>query len=144
MSLPTTLRTALDWPLTTSRFPFTWPSVIDELNGDLAVRVEEFEDEGHYVIRAEVPGVNPDEDIDISISGTMLRLSIHREKHAETSTMRHYRSEFHYGSFIRTIDLPTMAADEDVDARYEDGVLEVRIKLNGKAKSHQRIKVKHH
>jgi len=144
MSLPTTLRTALDWPLTTSRFPFTWPSVIDELNGDLAVRVEEFEDEGHYVIRAEVPGVNPDEDIDISISGTMLRLSIHREKHAETSTMRHYRSEFHYGSFIRTIDLPTMAADEDVDARYEDGVLEVRITLNGKAKSHQRIKVKHH
>jgi len=144
MSLPTTLRTALDWPLTTSRFPFTWPSVIDELNGDLAVRVEEFEDEGHYVIRAEVPGVNPDEDIDISISGTMLRLSIHRKKHAETSTMRHYRSEFHYGSFIRTIDLPTMAADEDVDARYEDGVLEVRITLNGKAKSHQRIKVKHH
>lgn len=143
MSLPTTLRSAFDWPLTTSRFPFTWPSVIDELNGDLAVRVEEFEEEGHFVIRAEVPGVNPDQDIDISVSGTMLRLSIHREKRSESSTMRHYRSEFHYGSFIRTIDLPTMAADEDIDATYEDGVLEIRIKLNGKSQSHQRIAIKH-
>ena len=144
MALPTTLRSAFDWPLTTNRFGFGWPGIIDELNGDLAVRVEEFEEDGIYVVRAEVPGVNPDTDIDISLAGSMLRLSIHREKRTESSSTRHFRSEFHYGSFIRTVDLPSAASDEDVDASYENGVLEIKVKLNGRTKAQHRIKVKHH
>jgi HSP20 family protein len=87
------------------------------------VRVEDFVDEGTYVIRAELPGVDPDKDIQLEV--TRDTLTIRGERREEQKEKN--RREFHYGSFYRSIDLPHGVKAEDIKASYTDGVLEVRI-----------------
>jgi HSP20 family protein len=81
---------------------------------------------------AELPGVNPDEDIEINIANRSLRIMMQRHKETVHESKRHYRSEFRYGSYNRTLPLPAGCTDSDVKATYCDGVLEVRIPMNGK------------
>ena len=69
-------------------------------------RVEEFEKDGKLVIRAEAPGIDPDKDVELAVSEGVMRLMVHRQKGSRTSDARHYRSEFHYGSFTRLVALP--------------------------------------
>jgi HSP20 family protein len=106
--------------------------------------VEEFEDNGQLVVRAEAPGVNPEHDIEVTVTEGMLRVMVHRKKRAHQEDARHYRSEFQYGSFVRTLALPAGATDKDVKARYTDGVLEVRIPMNGRQAESKKVTVTRH
>ena len=66
------------------------------------MRVEHYVEGDRYVIRAELPGIDPAKDVKIAHLDGALRLAVSRtEKHKET-----VRSEFHSGSFARTIALP--------------------------------------
>lgn len=47
-----------------------------------------------------------------------------------TTTTGRQESEFHYGSFTRTLQLPAGATDDDVQATYADGILEVRVPID--------------
>lgn len=100
------------------------------LDGDLAVtptiKVEQFQDGSTLVVRAEVPGIDPDRDVDVSVSDGMLHIRAEREEKSEHKSKAGYRSEFRYGSFSRSIALPAGAREEDITATYKDGVLEVR------------------
>jgi HSP20 family protein len=99
------------------------------LDGDLAmssIRVEQFLDGNTLVVRAEVPGIDPEKDVDVSVADGMLHIKAEREEKSEQKSKTGYRSEFRYGSFTRTIALPPGAREEDVTASYRDGVLEVR------------------
>ncbi len=100
------------------------------LDGDLAVtptmKVEQFQDGSTLVVRAEVPGIDPDKDVDVSVSDGMLHIKAEREEKAEHRSKTGYRSEFRYGSFSRSVALPAGAREEDITATYKDGVLEVR------------------
>ncbi len=100
------------------------------LDGDLAVtptiKVEQFQDGSTLVVRAEVPGIDPDRDVDVSVSDGMLHIRAEREEKSEHKSKAGYRSEFRYGSFTRSISLPAGAREEDITATYKDGVLEVR------------------
>jgi HSP20 family molecular chaperone IbpA len=87
------------------------------------VRVEDFMEEGAYVLRAELPGINPDEDVEVSVENDVL--TIHGERREETKEKN--RREFHYGSFLRSVTLPKGADAEHITASYTDGVLEVRV-----------------
>lgn len=89
------------------------------------IRVEELEEDDAYVVRAELPGVDPDKDIAITVSGDVLTIEGHRQE--EQKDKRH--SEFRYGSFTRALRLPPGADPEQVSAGYADGVLEVRVPL---------------
>lgn len=91
------------------------------------LRVEEFVEEGTLVVRAELPGIDPEKDVDISVADGVLRLRAEREEKSEHKKKDSYRSEFRYGSFARTIALPAGASESDVSATYADGVLEVRV-----------------
>jgi HSP20 family protein len=75
------------------------------------------------VIRAELPGLDPERDIEVTIEGSTL--TIHAERRQEDSEP--YRSEFRYGSLTRLVSLPVKVDAEDVTARYEKGVLEVSV-----------------
>ena len=129
----------LDWPSwMTSRMPFEWNDMWSDLRSEVGVRVEEFEDKNQYVIRAEVPGIDPEKDVELTVTDSVLRLMVHRQQGSTSADAKHYRSEFHYGSFTMMIPLPASASDHDVKAQYKDGILEVRIPLNGsKAKEHR-------
>ncbi|MGW1679668.1 Hsp20/alpha crystallin family protein [Saccharopolyspora sp. NPDC002376] len=87
------------------------------------MRLETYRDENEFVIRCELPGVDPGEDIHINVEGNQLKIEAER-KHEER-TEQH--SEFHYGSFSRTLLLPTSCNTDDIGAEYEAGILTVRI-----------------
>ncbi|WP_427131781.1 Hsp20/alpha crystallin family protein [Pseudarthrobacter sp. S9] len=101
------------------------------LDGDLpmmtsTIKVEQFQDGNTLVVRAEVPGIDPETDVDVSVSEGMLHIKAQREEKSEHTSKTGYRSEFHYGSFTRSIALPPGNREEDITATYKDGVLEVR------------------
>jgi HSP20 family protein len=98
-----------------------WRSVA----GVHGIRVEDVEKDGKYIVRAELPGVDPDKDLEITVSDGVLTIRAERqEEHKDT-----HRSEFRYGSFARRLALPAGIDEEDVTAKYVDGVLEVSIGL---------------
>jgi len=88
-------------------------------------RVEEMAQDNRYVIRAELPGLDPETDIEVYVEGKTL--TIHAERRQEDSGP--YRSEFRYGSLTRLVRLPVRVDAKDVTARYERGVLEVSVPL---------------
>lgn len=97
--------------------------------GDLQAatpRVEEFREGSTVVIRAELPGIDPEADVELTVVDDTLRLRAERRERSEHRTKDGYRSEFHYGSFSRTLPLPAGCKEEDITATYTDGVLEVR------------------
>src|SRR5271166_3322181 len=109
---------------------FNWPPRwLDIFEGDSLVRVEEIAEDGALVIRAEIPGVDPEKDVELTVDKGMLTLHVERREEKEERPHRRRRSEFRYGSFSRTIPLPAGATEDDVKATYDNGILEVRIPL---------------
>ena len=101
------------------------------LEGDLDawLRVEEYRDGNALVVRAEVPGIDPEKDVEITVAGNDLHIGVRREERSEHKSKKGYRSEFRYGSFSRSVTLPPGVNTDAVHAGYSDGVLEVRIPL---------------
>lgn len=102
------------------------------------LRVEEYRDGDSMVVKAEVPGVNPDRDVDITLSGDELRISVRHEEKSEHKDKRGYRSEFRYGTFSRTVRLPAVVDEKDIRASYADGILEVRVPVPEQVESQSR------
>lgn len=102
-----------------------WPQLWGE---EHTMRVEEFVESGQHVVRAELPGIDPEKDVDISMSSGMLHIRAERREESKTER-RGYRSEFRYGAFSRTLALPADATEKDVKATYHDGILEVRVPM---------------
>ena len=101
---------------------------VAELTGQ-AIRVEEFSREGRLVVRAELPGIDPDKDVEILIQDGRLRIQAERREEQRTQTGQGYRSEFRYGSFTRTLQLPAGVQEGDITASYRDGILEITAPL---------------
>ena len=142
MSLVKRAVTDLDWPSwMTPRSFLDFPETWFDTRGEAVIRVEEFEEDNQMVVRAELPGVNPDEDIEITVTDGALRIMVQRRKETTHENKRHYRSEFQYGSYTRTLPLPAGATDNDVKAKYKDGVLEVRIPMNGKQAASKKVAI---
>ena len=100
----------------------------DRFEFGFPMRVEQFRDSGDLVIRAELPGIDPDEDVEIRIDGRRMTIEATREDKSE-STDGHC-SEFHYGHFHRMMTLPEGAETEAITAGYTDGILEVRVPVH--------------
>jgi HSP20 family protein len=97
------------------------------------IRVEESVEGNTLVVRAEVPGVDPDKDVSVSIVDGNLEIKAERREKSEQKDKDSYRSEFRYGSFVRRVALPEGVKPEDITASYKDGVLEVRTPVPAKA-----------
>ncbi len=112
----------IDW--LNEELPFR---AMPRLTGDSQpIRIEDYLDDGHYVLRAELPDIDPEKDMDITIQDGML--TVHGERREEKKD--EHRSEFRYGAFTRTVRLPDGADDDDVRATYDNGILEVRVALH--------------
>ncbi len=108
------------------------------------MHLEEFVEGDTCVIRAEIPGVDPEKDIEITVADGIVHLSAHREERTQEERPSGYRSEFRYGSFSRSVRLPEGATEQDVTATYKDGVLEVRIPVaTARRPEPARIRVEH-
>ncbi len=83
---------------------------------------------GHLVVRADIPGIKPDE-ISIEVEHGVLRLSGKHEESEETTDERFVRRERRYGAFSRRMPLPEGVDPKKIKAVTHDGVLEVTIPL---------------
>jgi HSP20 family molecular chaperone IbpA len=88
--------------------------------------VESYTEGGKYVVRADLPGVDPEKDIEVKVDGDVL--TIHGERHEEERENGH--SEVRYGSFTRSVRLPKGATAGDVAATYDAGVLVVTVPMS--------------
>lgn len=87
--------------------------------------VDVFSREGDLVVRAEVPGINPDEDVDISVQNGVLHIRGERRQEERGNGDGAYRIESSYGAFERSVLLPEGVSPDDISATYENGILEV-------------------
>jgi HSP20 family protein len=136
-----------------------WPSLGGSLLSDL------FDDEGfmnsRWLTGRNVPAVNVREtdknyevelaapgyakkDFNISIDNGVLTVSAERREEKEKKEDNYTRKEFGFSSFSRSFNLPVNTKEEDIDARYEDGVLKLMIpkkeEPNGRTKKAITIK----
>jgi HSP20 family protein len=102
------------------------------------IRMETHFEPDAYIVRGEMPGIDPAKDFEVTVADGVL--TIHAER-TEQQTERHH-SEFRYGSYDRSMRLPEGAKPDKVTANYTGGILTVRVGLDkpAKAASHK-IKV---
>jgi HSP20 family protein len=91
-----------------------------------APAIEVFEKEDKFVVKAELPGMK-EEDIDVSVVGDTLTIKGERKAESEVKEEDYYCCERSYGSFSRSIALPSSVDAKKIEASYEDGVLEVSL-----------------
>jgi HSP20 family protein len=130
------------WPSwLNSRWPI-WNELVRDAAMDAEIRVEEYEEDGAWVVRAEVPGIDPERDVEVTVRDSVLSISVQRRSEQRSGGSTRRRSEFSYGSFTRTLSLPVAANADKVTASYEDGILEVRVPLDGERAGVRRIEVR--
>jgi HSP20 family protein len=110
-------------------FPDLWRRFFEPDFTGAWMRVEEFVDGQTLVVRAELPGLDPDKDVELTIADGVLHIRAERQERSEHKGQEGYRSEFRYGSLERDIPLPSGTKDDDVKASYENGILEVRVPI---------------
>ncbi len=89
------------------------------------IRLEDEVQDGHYLLHAELPGIDAAKDVDITVRDGRLTIKAERSEKKETKG----RSEFCYGSFTRSVTLPQGASEEDIEATYDKGILTVDVAL---------------
>ena len=126
-----------------------WPRVTHWLDtlalGDLSwragfphtVRIEEYNKDGEFTIRAEIPGIDPEKDIEINVEDGVLTLEGQRQEKHQSGQ----RSEFYYGRFMRSISLPSGADEDHVKATYRDGILEVKVPVKERSEQNHKIQI---
>ena len=95
---------------------------------DWTPAIDVVRDDGELVVRAEVPGVKP-EEIEVKADQGMLTISGKHEDSSESKEENFVRRERHFGSFARTLALPEGVDAEKITAKAHDGVLEITIPL---------------
>ncbi len=101
-------------------------------NGDVAERqswtpqIDVIENDNAIVLKAELAGMDP-ADINIEVQDNVLTVSGERRFAEEVKEDKYYRIERRYGSFSRSIALPQTVNESAIDAKYENGVLDITV-----------------
>lgn len=104
---------------------FVVPGVIREIRGSghaWGLAVDMFEADDHLVVKASLPGVNP-EKLDVSVQGEMLTIKGEIKEEQEKKESHYYYHERRQGAFSRTLTLPFPIESEKIEATAENGVL---------------------
>jgi len=105
-----------------------------------APRVDLADENGHFVLTAELPGIEP-EDVDIEVEGNVLTIRGEKKLEREHKDERVHVAERRYGSFERSFTLPSSADPEKVEAAFRQGVLKLQIAKRPEARG-RKIKVR--
>ena len=138
----------LPHPQVPARFRAVFPDLADWLEAPWTgpppfltgqvFRLEEAIRDNRYVIRAELPGLDPENDIEVTVDGRTLTIRAERRPQDNEP----YHSEFRYGSLARVVRLPARVGAADVTARYDKGVLEVSVPVRVVKPEGTRIPIK--
>jgi HSP20 family protein len=97
--------------------------------GEDIIRVDEYRDGATEVIRAELPGIDPEKDVELTVADGILRISAERRIEDRSEDKGYVRHELRYGSLTRTLTLPDGVTESDIRATYKDGILEIRVPM---------------
>jgi len=109
----------------------SWRLPVEERGWMPAVDV--FEKEDRFVVKAELPGMKED-DINVSVVGDALSIKGEKKTETEIKDEDYYRCERSYGTFYRSIPIPSNVDANKIEASFDDGVLEVALPKSAKIK----------
>ncbi len=99
--------------------------------GSWIPRVETYEKDGNYVMKTDLPGVEP-KDVQVTVENGCLTIQGERKMDREVKEKQIRRRELFYGSFQRTLAVPEGVKTDQMKAKYHDGVLEITAPLEKK------------
>ena len=94
------------------------------------------ENESQYVLKFDIPGVSKDQ-VKIELIENELTVSAERKEEKKKETKNTLVSEIHYGSYVRSFNLPCAVDEKKVDASYQNGVLTITVPKTESAKAKQ-------
>lgn len=103
-----------------------------------SVAIEDFVEDETYVVRAELPGIDPASDVTVTVDNDILTIRGERQEVKADKRMK----EIQYGAFSRSVRVPSGTKTEDIKATYRDGVLDVRMPLTGQETTPHVVEVK--
>ncbi len=106
--------------------------------GNHIIRVEDEMTDDSYEVRAEIPGVDPAKDVEITVRDGQLTIKAERTEKKESDG----RSEFSYGSFTRSVTLPRGADEDAITATYDKGILIVSVPVAADKAAEKHVEVK--
>ncbi len=102
-----------------------WERIPEEQKG-WAPPIDVIEKSDNFVVKVELPGMKQ-EDIDVSVSDDTVTIKGERKPESGIKDEDYDRSEIAYGSFYRSVVLPSSVDTKNIEAVYEDGVLRVTL-----------------
>ncbi len=118
--------------------PLTTFDVLDSLAGEiwdswrpfswedrLLPGTDMFEEKGHLVMKTELPGIDK-KDLEIILEGDTLTVKAEKKEEGKKGAA-HKNGERHYEQYFHTVTLPYPVKEEGVTAKFEKGILEVRL-----------------
>ena len=119
--------------------PFDWASDLRSWPALQSPAMDVSETDNEIVVRAELPGVDPKE-MEITVAGDILTVAGEKKSSSEQKGENYYHVERRFGSFRRSMQLPSGVDRDSVAASFNNGVLTVRMKKTEAAKR-KKVKV---
>jgi HSP20 family molecular chaperone IbpA len=114
-----------------------WPTFAGFRPFSHVLRMEDETRDGYYLVRTEVPGVDPIEDLEVTVRDGQLSIKASRREPKDVDG----GSEFVYRTFERTVALPVGADEDDIHATYDRGILTVSVPLTDDEPATRHIEV---
>jgi HSP20 family protein len=95
-------------------------------SGAASLALDVYETNDNVVVKAALPGVKPDE-VEVTITGNTLTISGESKEENEVKEANYIRKESRYGTFSRSVTLPSGLKADKADATFENGVLTLKI-----------------
>jgi len=115
-----------------------FPNFGFNLNDNFYPRIDISEDKENINVTAEIPGVKKDE-IKITLQDNILTIEGEKKKESEKKEKNYFRSERMYGSFKRSFTLPDLVDSEKVEAKFEEGMLNIQLKKIEQRKRNEKV-----
>jgi HSP20 family protein len=98
-----------------------------------AMPVDVYENEDEVIVEASLPGFKP-EEIEISLTGDTVTIKGEAKREREIKEQKYHQREMQYGSFSRSLTIPSMVVADKAEAKYEDGILKLTLPKAEEAK----------
>ena len=124
------------------RFFDEFPGFQNVSQDSFSPRIDISENEESILIDAEIPGV-PKENLKLTLQDNILTIEGEKKKRSEEKEKNFYREERSYGKFKRSFTLPVEVDSDNVEAKFNDGTLEIKLnKLEPKVEKEKIIELK--
>jgi HSP20 family protein len=108
---------------------FRFPRLFEGREFDFRPSIDATRTDGELIIKAELPGIDPAQDMEITVDEDFLMIKGEKSAEKEVKDEDRYVHERRYGKFVRRIPVPEGVSADKVSASYKDGVLTVKVLL---------------